>query len=72
LEAGEHELTKADSRNVFYIGVFYNNSGATALDRIETEQGTVRNGIYDLQGRKLNTVTRPGLYIIDGKKSFVK
>jgi hypothetical protein len=30
------------------------------------------NGIFDLQGRKLNRATVPGIYIINGKKTFVK
>ena len=29
-------------------------------------------GIYDLCGRRLNKITTPGLYIIDGQKRFVK
>ncbi len=29
-------------------------------------------GIYDLSGRRLNKITTPGLYIIDGQKRFVK
>ena len=29
-------------------------------------------GIYDLQGRRIETVSRPGIYIINGKKAFVK
>jgi hypothetical protein len=28
----------------------------------------VKGEIYDLQGRKLDEVTKPGIYIIDGKK----
>lgn len=30
------------------------------------------NGIYDLSGRKLNAISAPGLYIVNGKKTLVK
>ena len=33
---------------------------------------TKQKGIYDLSGRRLNSITAPGLYIIDGQKRFVK
>lgn len=32
----------------------------------ETRQGV--EGIYDLQGRRLNEISRPGIYIVNGKK----
>ncbi len=38
----------------------------------EVEAPATAEGIYDLQGRKLNKVNRPGLYVINGKKSLVK
>ena len=40
------------------------------LEEVKTENGKV-NAIYDLQGRKVETTSK-GLYIIDGKKVFVK
>ena len=43
----------------------------TEVDEIESENGKVKT-IYDLQGRKLTEITRPGFYIIDGKKVLVK
>ena len=30
------------------------------------------SGIYDLSGRKIEKVVSPGLYIIDGRKVYVK
>ena len=35
------------------------------------ESGEVK-GIFDLTGRKVNEITVPGIYIIDGKKTLVK
>lgn len=43
----------------------------TGIDDVEGESGIVE-GIYDLQGRKLTEITEPGIYIVNGKKQFVK
>ena len=43
----------------------------TGFDEVEGEIGEVK-AIYDLQGRKLNEITKPGFYIVDGKKVLVK
>ena len=45
--------------------------GTTAVEEVTTEHATVES-IYDLQGRKLTEITSPGIYIINGKKVFVK
>ena len=45
--------------------------GATAVEEITTENAAVET-IYDLQGRKLTEIASPGIYIINGKKVFVK
>lgn len=55
--------------------VFYQNLTATkcptGIDEVKGENGNVK-GIYDLQGRKVEQITAPGLYIVDGKKVLVK
>ena len=43
----------------------------TGIDEVETENGTVK-GVYDMQGRKIEQITAPGLYIVNGKKVLVK
>jgi hypothetical protein len=43
--------------------------GTTGIEEVETE-GV--KAIYDLQGRKLTEVTKPGFYIVDGKKVWIK
>ena len=40
-------------------------------DNVECENVKVK-GIYDLQGRKIETITDSGIYIINGKKVLVK
>lgn len=43
---------------------------STGIDAIG-EDSTVE-GIYDLAGRKLEKITAPGLYIVNGKKTLIK
>ena len=45
--------------------------GTTEIEDVVSESEEVK-AIYDLQGRKLNTITEPGLYIINGNKVFIK
>ena len=45
--------------------------GTTEIDDVKGENGEVK-AIYDLQGRKLNEITNPGIYIVNGKKVVVK
>jgi hypothetical protein len=70
IEAGAHELTKGDSRNVFYIGVFYADDTTTGISNISLNQAA--QTVYDLQGRKVRNIAQPGLYIVNGKKILVK
>ncbi len=42
----------------------------TGVEEVETENE--KEEIYDLAGRKLNGITMPGFYIVNGKKVFVK
>ena len=45
--------------------------GTTGVEEVKGENGKVK-AVYDLQGRKLTEVTKPGFYIVDGEKVFVK
>ena len=45
------------------------DSNTTEIDEVEYE--TVKT-IYDLQGRKLDAITAPGIYIVNGVKVLVK
>lgn len=42
----------------------------TAVNTLQSDPLTRK--IYDLQGRRLKAVTRPGLYIINGKKQYIQ
>ena len=39
-------------------------------DEVKGENGNVK-AIYDLSGRKLDAITAPGIYIVDGKKVYI-
>ena len=47
----------------------FDDDGTTEIEDVERE---VEDTIYDLQGRKLSEITEPGIYIVGGKKVWVK
>lgn len=61
-------LSQSQASVAFYG---FNLDGATGIDDVIVESGNAK-GIFDLQGRKLTEITKPGIYVIDGKKTFVK
>lgn len=56
---------------VAMYGMRFVDDSVTGLDTLGTESEKVKT-IYDLQGRKLTEITEPGMYIVDGKKVYVK
>lgn len=53
-------------------GFRFSFGGTTAIEEVEVENEKVNEAIYDLAGRRLNEITKPGIYIINGKKVLVK
>lgn len=49
---------------------FYFGDGTSDIESINAVADTYDN-VYDLQGRKLEKVTSPGMYIVGGKKVYV-
>ena len=45
-----------------------NNTGIEGIEEVKP----MSEGIYDLTGRKIDDITNPGIYIINGKKVLVK
>lgn len=48
--------------------VVENNTG---IEELKTENGKVKT-VYDLAGRRIQVITKPGIYIVNGKKVLVK
>ncbi len=48
------------------------NDGITAIESVVVAPVNKKEGIYDLSGRRLQQITKPGFYIVNGKKQFVK
>jgi hypothetical protein len=46
------------------------SNGETSIEEVKSESGKMKT-IYDLQGRKVENPSK-GIYIIDGKKVFLK
>ena len=56
-------------------GVAQSNSirfgeGTTGIENVTVENGV--KAIYDLTGRRVETIAEPGIYIVNGKKVLVK
>ena len=66
--ASGEEITVSIDKNAKSIAVA---AGATGIDRM-TEQRTESTEIHDLTGRRVETITAPGVYIVNGKKRVVK
>ncbi len=53
------------------LSLRFDFGGATGVDKVQTETA-MNNATYDMYGRKVNKITTPGLYIVNGKKVWVK
>ena len=54
-----------------YSNVVLAKKNDTAIENVTVENAAVK-GIFDMQGRKIENITAPGIYIIDGVKVLVK
>ena len=50
--------------------VFGDEKAVTSIENVTVENG--KNVIYDITGRKVKEITNAGIYIVNGKKVFVK
>ena len=60
------------------VNIYAKSPVTTGIEEVKTEptvdasqNGEVK-GVFDLAGRRLNAITEPGIYIVDGKKILVK
>lgn len=68
LDNGNDEANQAA---VTMFGFFFGGN-TTDIDSINAVAGVYEGSVFDLQGRKLDKVTEPGIYIVNGKKVFVQ
>ena len=53
-------------------GLRFHFGGTTAIDNVEFTNDNFENVIYDLQGRRVEKPTKPGIYIVNGQKVMVR
>ena len=56
----------------FMVEVADPDDSESGIEAVEAEENVLFEGIYDLQGRKLDEITKTGIYIVNGKKVFIK
>lgn len=61
-------LPKQEDENAAYFSFRF--PGTTAIEGVEVENEV--KAIYDLTGRRVEAITVPGIYIVNGKKVLVK
>ena len=64
-------INREVAQQVANYALHFGAEGTTAVEDVDCENGNVE-AIYDLQGRKLEGITQPGFYIVNGKKVYVK
>ncbi len=69
--ANKAYLPMSTASGAAYYSLRFEGEGTTGIEQItdNREQSTV---IYDLTGRRVEAVTAPGIYIVNGKKVLVK
>lgn len=54
------------------VNAVYESKKMVGITEAETSVGAKATSIYDLQGRRLNSISQRGIYIINGQKVLVK
>ena len=68
---GDEDFTGTLDKKLTVV-VTYTKNVADGIGEITTHTSAKQQGIYDLQGRRLQRVQQQGIYIINGKKVLVK
>ncbi len=58
------------NKSVAFYG--FDWDGTTGIEKVEVENADAVKGIYDLTGRRVEAVTVPGIYIVNGVKKLVR
>lgn len=65
------EITGKSPAEDIRINLTVYNEDQTSIEDVKSENGNVKT-IYDLQGRKVENITKGGIYIVGGRKVLVK
>ncbi|MBQ8271317.1 MAG: hypothetical protein IJZ22_08990 [Bacteroidaceae bacterium] len=71
-------IDKSVAKNIGSLSLRFDGGWTTGIEDIEDdyrhEEAAAEGveGIFDLQGRRLNEITEPGIYIVNGEKVLVK
>ena len=63
-------LPVTGSNPAAYYSLRFEGEGTTGIENVEVENAS--NVVYDLTGRRVEAITAPGIYIVNGKKVLVK
>ena len=81
IECNSYQLFYNKSANLFRYYksgqqpvALYRRTAATGIELVDSgdKEGADDMAIYDLTGRRVHRITRPGLYIIRGKKTYMR
>ena len=64
-------LPKTAGMNAASYSFRFEGEGTTGISEVKGESGEVK-AIFDLTGRRVEAITAPGIYIVNGKKVLVK
>lgn len=67
--ANNHGTSNAKQIDIAIIGA---NGEATTIEGVSLGYVNAKKGIYTINGVKVSDMSKPGLYIVDGVKKFVK
>ena len=69
--ANKAYLYIAEGNGVASYSFRFEGEGTTGISEVKGENGEVK-AIFDLTGRRIEEITTPGIYIVNGKKVLVK
>jgi hypothetical protein len=68
--ANKAYLPMSTANGAAYYSLRFEGEGTTGIEGVEVENEV--KAIYDLTGRRVEEITAPGIYIVNGKKVLVK
>ena len=63
---------KADNFRLTFIGAIVEGQEPDAIVTVNASPHQAVKGIYTIQGQRVTRITKPGIYIVDGKKKVMK